>query len=83
MKDLEIEAAFAGIETREFKGKSNFRELTDSEREEFVEKRIEAIEESDLPEAAKQAALMRGAMSGLSTATAFERYVMREEYWFR
>lgn len=78
-----LKLAIRGEEPREFRGKTSYWELTESEREEFVENRIEAIKESDIPEAAKQAAMLRGAMSsGLSTAAAFERYVNRNPDWF-
>ena len=69
---------------RPFRGKTSWYELTDDERASFVQKRIDALRESDLPEATKQAAALRGAFAdGLSSAAAFKRYVRRERHWYR
>jgi hypothetical protein len=81
MNKLKLE--IRGEKPRKFCEKTNWYNLTDDEKEQFVEKRITAVKESDMSQAAKQAALMRGAIAGISTAAAFDRYVNRDEYWFR
>lgn len=82
--DYDIAQAAGVLEPRDHSYSADaWRELTQDEREQFEAQYREAIQESSLPEASKQAkGLQLGFSSGLTLASAFKQYVNGVEQWY-
>lgn len=82
--DYDIAQAAGVLEPRDHSYSADaWRELTESEREQFREQYQEAIQNSNLPDATKQAkGLQLGFSSGLTLSSAFKQYVNGVEQWY-
>jgi len=81
--NAELRREIMEYEPRTYRGKRTYHDLTGTEKEQFIKTRIRCLQHSNLSKARKQASILGGVLSDLSTATAFKRYVEHDEPWFR